>query len=115
MQAELTEHLEYGKHHPVGYQSGNSRNGVTKKTLKALGTPQKLTTSARIDLTRSQTDHAAWHADGQDLPHPCRRRVYSCMGLGTDVLPARPDRAPQAHARRRGSAVGTGWSKSFGE
>ena len=76
MQAELTEHLGYGKHHPVGYQSGNSRNGVTKKTLKALGAPQKLTTSARIDLTRSQTDHAAWHADGQDLPHPCRRRVY---------------------------------------
>ena len=76
MQAELTEHLGYVKHDPAGYQSGNSRNGVTKKTLKALGAPQKLTTSARIDLTRSQTDHAAWHADGRDLPHPCRRRVY---------------------------------------
>lgn len=34
MQAELTEHLGYGKHDPVGYQSGNSRNGATKKTLK---------------------------------------------------------------------------------
>ena len=42
----------------------------------AFGGPQKLTTSARIDLTRSQTDHAAWQADGRDLPHPCRRRVY---------------------------------------
>ena len=62
----------------------------------ALGDPQKLTTSARIDLTRSQTDHAAWQANGRDLHHPCRRRVYSCIGLGTDVLPARPDRAPQA-------------------
>ena len=31
------------------------------------------------------------------------------------LLPARPDQAPQAHARRRGSAVGAGWSKSFGE
>ena len=77
--------------------------------------PQKLTTSARIDLTRSQTDHAAWHADGRDRPLPCCRRVYRCIGFGTDVLPARPDRAPQAHARRRGSAVGAGWSKSFGE
>ena len=26
---------------------------------RLLGAPQKLTTSARIDLTRSQTDHAA--------------------------------------------------------
>ena len=34
MQAELTEHLGYVKHDPAGYQSGNSRNGATKKTLK---------------------------------------------------------------------------------
>ena len=34
MQAEMTEHLGYSKHDPIGYQSGNSRNGVTKKTLK---------------------------------------------------------------------------------
>ena len=46
MQAELTEHLGYGKHDPAGYQSGNSRNGATKKTLKgdfgeiALDTPR---------------------------------------------------------------------------
>ncbi|MCX6602797.1 MAG: transposase [Acidobacteria bacterium] len=33
MQAELTEHLGYGKHDPVGDQSGNSRNGATKKTV----------------------------------------------------------------------------------
>ena len=39
-----------------------------------LAARQKLT-SARIDLTRSQTDHAAWHADGLDRPQPCRRRL----------------------------------------
>jgi putative transposase len=35
MQAELTEHLGYEKHDPVGYNSGNSRNGKTSKKLKA--------------------------------------------------------------------------------
>ncbi len=34
MQAEMTEHLGYGKHDPAGQNSGNSRNGKTTKTLK---------------------------------------------------------------------------------
>src|SRR3984957_1225487 len=34
MQAEMTEHLGYEKHDPVGNNSGNSRNGVSGKTLK---------------------------------------------------------------------------------
>jgi putative transposase len=34
MQAELTDHLGYEKHDPVGYKSGNSRNGKTGKKLK---------------------------------------------------------------------------------
>src|SRR5271154_4898718 len=34
MDAELTTHLGYEKHDPVGYGSGNSRNGKSKKTLK---------------------------------------------------------------------------------
>src|SRR5262245_26571478 len=34
MNAELAEHLGYGKHDPAGYNSGNSRNGVTAKTVK---------------------------------------------------------------------------------
>jgi putative transposase len=34
MNAELTDHLGYGKHDPAGYNSGNSRNGTTKKKLK---------------------------------------------------------------------------------
>ena len=31
MNAELSTHLGFGKHDPGGYNSGNSRNGVTKK------------------------------------------------------------------------------------
>jgi putative transposase len=34
LNAELTEHVGYDKHDPAGYNSGNSRNGTTKKKLK---------------------------------------------------------------------------------
>jgi putative transposase len=34
MNAELTNHLGYEKHDPVGHNSGNSRNGATSKTVK---------------------------------------------------------------------------------
>src|SRR5471030_1954141 len=32
--AELTQHLGYEKHDPVGYNSGNSRNGASAKTVQ---------------------------------------------------------------------------------
>ena len=34
MNAELADHLGYEKHDPAGYNSGNSRNGTTSKTLR---------------------------------------------------------------------------------
>ncbi len=34
LNAELTDHLGYEKHDPVGYKSGNSRNGKSRKKLK---------------------------------------------------------------------------------
>lgn len=34
MNAELTSHLGYEKHDPAGYNSGNSRNGASAKTVK---------------------------------------------------------------------------------
>jgi putative transposase len=34
MRGEMTEHLGYEKHDPAGHHSGNSRNGVSRKTLK---------------------------------------------------------------------------------
>jgi putative transposase len=33
LNAELTQHLGYEKHDPAGYNSGNSRNGTSSKTL----------------------------------------------------------------------------------
>ena len=34
LESEMTEHLGYEKSDPVGYHSGNSRNGKSRKTLK---------------------------------------------------------------------------------
>jgi len=34
LEAELTDHLGYGKHEPIGRGSGNRRNGHSKKTVK---------------------------------------------------------------------------------
>ena len=34
LQGELTEHLGYSKHDPAGINTGNSRNGATRKTLR---------------------------------------------------------------------------------
>jgi putative transposase len=34
MSAELTQHLGYERHDPAGYNSGNSRNGTSPKTVK---------------------------------------------------------------------------------
>jgi putative transposase len=34
MAAELTEHVGYEKHDPLGHNSGNSRNGTSAKTMK---------------------------------------------------------------------------------
>jgi putative transposase len=33
LEAEMSEHLGYDKHHPVGRNHGNSRNGVRSKTV----------------------------------------------------------------------------------
>jgi putative transposase len=34
LNAELTTHLGYEKHDPTGYNTGNSRNGISSKTIK---------------------------------------------------------------------------------
>jgi transposase-like protein len=35
LEAELSAHLGYGKHDPAGNNSGNSRNGVIRKTVQS--------------------------------------------------------------------------------
>jgi putative transposase len=48
LDAELTEHLGYGRHDPAGHHSGNSRNGTTGKTVHTeVG-------SVRLDVPRDR-------------------------------------------------------------
>jgi putative transposase len=42
LQAELGEHLGYGRHDPAGHHSGNSRNGTTPKTVQTEVGPVRL-------------------------------------------------------------------------
>lgn len=57
LSAELKECVGYEKHDPAGYNSGNSRNGTTKKRLKGnfgeieLETPRELRPHAWISGT----------------------------------------------------------------
>ena len=57
MNAELAGHLGYDKHDPAGYNSGNSRNGTTSKTLK--GNFGALELETRIELTENHETFAA--------------------------------------------------------
>ena len=43
LNAEMTEHLGYPKHHPAGYLSGNSRNGSYPRSLRGPEGPVELT------------------------------------------------------------------------
>ena len=62
MQAEMTDHLGYEKHDPVGNNSGNSRNGKTTKTLKGdfgelpLETPRDRNGTLRAEDRRQRAD-----------------------------------------------------------
>ncbi len=69
MRAELTDHLGYEKHDPAGHNSGNSRNGATTKTRRAISgrcpwrrraiataaTNRRLSARAKPDLPVSTT------------------------------------------------------------
>ena len=59
MQGEMAEHLGYLKHDPEGNNSGNSRNGVTLKTLKGdFGEVEIETPRDRANRGRPEPAHA---------------------------------------------------------
>src|SRR6516162_2599090 len=66
MNAELTNHLGYEKHDPVGNNSGNSRNGTTSKTVKG-----DFGEDRGRDAARSQRNVRA--ADSGQTPDAFRR------------------------------------------
>src|SRR6478609_8567971 len=72
LEAEMTEHLGYDKHHPVGRGSGNSRNGVrTKTVLTEIG-------PVEIDVPRD--------TDSSFTPAIVRKRQRRLDGVNQIVL-----------------------------
>jgi hypothetical protein len=75
MQAEMTEHLGYEKHDPAGYNSGNSRNGKTRKKLKGDFGEIEL---ERRAIEMEASSHRSWaraRHDGQ----VSMTRYFRCM------------------------------------
>ena len=51
LEAEMTEHLGYGKHDPAGRNHGNSRNGVRTKTVLTEVGPVEIDVPRDVDAT----------------------------------------------------------------
>jgi hypothetical protein len=67
---EMTEHLGYEKHDPAGRGSGNSRNGMTSKTLRASLRPSR---SISTDESQPHDRHDHLHRRS-DAPAPGNQR-----------------------------------------
>jgi len=101
LEAEMTDHLGYGKHDPAGHHRGNTRNGKSQKTLKgefgelALETPRDRKATfdpARDDYARDPGSPGGnlWHrgfADPDLQRDRCGDRGGEAMA-GTFPLPA---------------------------
>ena len=55
LEAEMSDHLGYDKHYPVGRNRGNSRNGVRSKTVLTEIGPVEIEVPRDIDATFSPT------------------------------------------------------------
>src|ERR1700693_4213313 len=111
MNAELADHLGYRKHDPVGYNSGNSRNGGTSKTLKgdfgeiALETPRdrngtfepKIVAKGQTRFTCFDDMILSMYARGMTTPSRLPRDVLGAAGDQEDH---------PAEFRRRATAFG---------
>jgi transposase-like protein len=72
LEAEMSDHLGYDKHHPVGRNSGNSRNGVRSKTVLTEIGP------VEIDVPRD--------VDASFTPRIVRKRQRRLTGVDQIVL-----------------------------
>jgi transposase-like protein len=55
LEAEMSEHLGYDKHHPAGRNSGNSRNGVRSKTVLTEIGPVEIDVPRDVDASFEPT------------------------------------------------------------
>lgn len=70
MEAELTTHLGYEKHDPVGYGSGNSRNGKSRKRLKG--------DFGEVEI-EAGTDYGAGFATNSPVGQRCRATARQAL------------------------------------
>jgi hypothetical protein len=107
---EMTGHLGYEKHDPAGRGSGNSRNGMTPKTV--------LTEAGAVDLAvprdRNGTFEPQIVRKGQTRLEGCSERIVALYARGMTAGPdpasrraashGQEDHQPDAYALRRGPA-----------
>ena len=55
LEAEMSEHLGYDKHHPAGRNHGNSRNGVRSKTVLSEIGPVEIEVPRDLDASFQPT------------------------------------------------------------
>jgi type III secretion system FlhB-like substrate exporter len=86
LEAEMSEHLGYDKHDPVGRNHGNSRNGVRSKTVLTEIGPVEIEVPRDLDASFSPDDceEAAASADRSrpDRALPVRKRANHRGDLG---------------------------------
>src|SRR5579863_354459 len=94
MQAELTRYLGYAKNDPAGHGSGNSRNGVSSKTLKGISV--RRSSKCRATATAHLFTRRSWLEDNSD-----RLFVREVLAAGKT--------AASASRRRPGDTVSQGF------
>jgi hypothetical protein len=86
LEAEMSEHLGYSKHDPVGRNHGNSRNGVRSKTVLTEIGPVDIEVPRDLDASFQPHDRqeaaAAAHRSGPDRALPVRQRANHGGDLG---------------------------------
>jgi transposase-like protein len=73
LRVEMAEHLGYEHSDPSGHGSGNSRNGITSKTVRTdVG-------DVRIDVPRDRA--GTFRSGGLDFPVVIRKLIYTTDGI----------------------------------
>ena len=92
LEAEMSEHLGYDKHDPVGRNHGNSRNGVRSKTVLTEIGP------VDIEVPRTSTPHSS--------PRSC--------GSGSGGSRSEPDRALPVRQRANHWEISAHFAEVYG-
>ena len=68
LEAEMTDHLGYDKHDPVGRNRGNSRNGVRSKTVLTEIGPVEIEVPRDVEASFTPPDGVLWGSCRERTP-----------------------------------------------